>query len=129
MASNEGSVDVLVLNDQEGNWYAIPRDVVEQHRATAAQKAEIHKILGDDVSGSALTMGGNVLSGDAMRQDAMGQSAMGQSAMGQDAMRQDAMRQDAMRQDAMGQSAMGQQALQSTAHMAFFLSLPGRFLE
>lgn len=47
--SDEG--DILVLTDEEGNMYAIPRQVVEQHRLTEAQKAEITSELGDDVSG------------------------------------------------------------------------------
>lgn len=43
--------DMLVLTDDEGNMYAIPRQVVEQHRLSEAQKAEITSELGDDVSG------------------------------------------------------------------------------
>jgi hypothetical protein len=52
MTSNTGdNQEVLVLNDHEGNWYAIPREIVERHRATAAQKAEIEQVLGNDVQG------------------------------------------------------------------------------
>ncbi len=43
--------EVLVLTDEAGNLYAIPRDVVEQHRLTGEQKAQFESQLGEDVSG------------------------------------------------------------------------------
>jgi len=45
------SGDVLVLSDPDGNIYAIPRPVVEHHRLTPSQKAELEQQLGEDVSG------------------------------------------------------------------------------
>ncbi len=50
--ANEQTQEMLVLNDRSGNWYAIPRDVVERHRATGKQKEQIERLFaGDDVSG------------------------------------------------------------------------------
>ena len=43
--------ETLVLVDQQGTYYAIPRDVVERYRATDEQKVEIESLRGDDVSG------------------------------------------------------------------------------
>jgi hypothetical protein len=43
--------DMLVLSDNHGNMFAIPRDVVERHQLTPEQRAEIEKQLGEDVSG------------------------------------------------------------------------------
>src|SRR6476619_539862 len=45
------SGDVLVLSDNEGNVYAIPRPVVERHRLTPEQRAQVEQELGDDVAG------------------------------------------------------------------------------
>lgn len=42
---------VLILTDEEGNMYAIPRDVVESHRVTGEEKAQLESQLGADVSG------------------------------------------------------------------------------
>jgi hypothetical protein len=43
--------EALVLSDADGNIYAIPRDIVEAHRVTPEQKAQLEELLGDDVSG------------------------------------------------------------------------------
>ena len=52
MADNTtNSKELLVLSDQEGNYFAIPRDVVEQHRVTGEQKEQIEQLMGSDVSG------------------------------------------------------------------------------
>ncbi|HEX2988106.1 MAG TPA: hypothetical protein VHS06_08050 [Chloroflexota bacterium] len=43
--------EVLILGDQEGNLYVIPREVVESYRASAEQKAEIRELLEEEVTG------------------------------------------------------------------------------
>ena len=43
--------EMLVLTDENGNTYAIPREVVERHRVTADRKAAMERELGEDVSG------------------------------------------------------------------------------
>src|SRR5689334_6536277 len=53
MVSTYGSdqSDVLVLSDEAGNMYAIPRQVVEQHMLTDQERAQIESQLDEDVSG------------------------------------------------------------------------------
>lgn len=43
--------EVLILADQEGNLYVIPREIVESYMASAEQKAEIVELLGQEVTG------------------------------------------------------------------------------
>ena len=43
--------EFLLLTDENGNYFAIPRETVEQYRAKGEQKVRIEKALGDDVSG------------------------------------------------------------------------------
>jgi hypothetical protein len=43
--------EVLLLTTEDGEMYAIPRDVVERHRVTGERKAAIESELGEDVSG------------------------------------------------------------------------------
>jgi hypothetical protein len=43
--------EVLVLTGEGGEIYAIPREVVEQHRVTGSNKTEIETQLEDEVSG------------------------------------------------------------------------------
>ena len=54
---------VLVLSDGAGNYYAIPRNVVEEHRVTGEQRDQIEKVLGDDVSGYGMMMAGPGMAG------------------------------------------------------------------
>ena len=48
MPSND---EVLVVSDQNGNVYVIPRPVVEAHRLDADQISEFQSQIGDDVAG------------------------------------------------------------------------------
>lgn len=43
--------EVLVLTDNEGNYYAIPRATLDQHRLTGEQKAKVEELVGGDVEG------------------------------------------------------------------------------
>lgn len=44
--------EVLILSDDSGNMYAIPRDVLVNHKLTGEQKAAVEKELSkDDVEG------------------------------------------------------------------------------
>ena len=43
--------EVLVLTDNEGNYFAIPRDTLDQHRLTGEQKAKVEELVGGDVEG------------------------------------------------------------------------------
>ncbi len=43
--------EMLVFNDPEGNYYAIPREMVERHKVTDEEKAELQNLMGDEVSG------------------------------------------------------------------------------
>jgi len=43
--------EVLMLSDGEGNYYEIPREIVEQHKVSNERKAEIEAADEDDVSG------------------------------------------------------------------------------
>ena len=43
--------EFLLLTDENGNYFAIPRETVEQYHAKGEQKVRIEKALGDDVSG------------------------------------------------------------------------------
>lgn len=43
--------DVLVLSDENGNVFAIPREVVEQYRLTDQERAQLESQSGKDVSG------------------------------------------------------------------------------
>lgn len=43
--------EVLVFSDHEGNYYAIPREMVERHKVSDEQKAELQELVGDEVSG------------------------------------------------------------------------------
>lgn len=43
--------EMLVLADEDGNYYAIPRETVERYRLSGEQKAKLEELLGDDVSG------------------------------------------------------------------------------
>jgi hypothetical protein len=45
---NERKGDILILSDQEGNFYGIPRDRLEEHRLTGEQLDEARQILGAD---------------------------------------------------------------------------------
>ena len=124
MAPDENTRDVLVLNDREGNWFAIPREVVEQHRATGEQMAEIQKIFGDDVSGSAMAMGSQALGSQALDQQALGSQALGSQALNSQALGS-----QALNQQALSSQALGSQALQQNVLYAAFLSLPMQLLD
>jgi hypothetical protein len=89
--NTENTREALVLNDREGNWYAIPREVVETYRATGEQQAEIQKLFGDDVQGAAMALGQGAVSQSAMGQEAMNQGAMGQETLSQETLSSDAM--------------------------------------
>jgi len=43
--------EALVLNDGQGSLYAIPRQVLEQHRVMGDERAEIERLWGEGVSG------------------------------------------------------------------------------
>ncbi len=43
--------NALVLSDQAGNYYLFPLAVLQSHLVTGAQKAQVEKLMGDDVSG------------------------------------------------------------------------------
>jgi hypothetical protein len=43
--------EFLVLSDQEGNYFAIPRETVERYRISDEKQDELEKALGDDVMG------------------------------------------------------------------------------
>ncbi len=45
------SDEVLMLADEDGNYYEIPREVVEQHKVSEERKAEIEAATRDEVSG------------------------------------------------------------------------------
>ena len=45
------SQEILVLSDDQGNLYAIPRDAVEKYRAEGEKKSNLAAILGEDVRG------------------------------------------------------------------------------
>lgn len=45
------STDALVLTDSEGNYYVVPRDVIEQTRVADSAKDDIDAALGIDTSG------------------------------------------------------------------------------
>jgi hypothetical protein len=51
MGEDTGKYNALVLTDQQGNYYAIPREVLESHRVTGEQKAQIEEAMGGDVEG------------------------------------------------------------------------------
>ncbi len=46
------SQEILVLNDDQGNLYAIPRDAVEKYRAAGEKKSYLAAIVGENVAGS-----------------------------------------------------------------------------
>lgn len=48
MPSND---DVLVVSDQNGNFYVIPRPVVEAHRLDSDQISQLESQIGEDVAG------------------------------------------------------------------------------
>jgi hypothetical protein len=43
--------DVLLLTDEAGNMYAIPREALERHRVSGEEKARWEQLTGDEVSG------------------------------------------------------------------------------
>ena len=45
------SQEILVLNDDQGNLYAIPRDAVEKYRAAGEKKSYLAAALGEVVTG------------------------------------------------------------------------------
>ncbi len=47
----DAEVEALVLQDDQGNYYAIPRQTLERHRLSEEQKAQLEKLTGSDVSG------------------------------------------------------------------------------
>ncbi len=47
----EFNLNTLVLSDQAGNVYVIPVATLQSHLVLGEQKAQIEKLLGDDVSG------------------------------------------------------------------------------
>ena len=50
-----GTREVVILSDNKGTFYAIPRKVVEDHRLTDEQRAKLEGLLGgDEVSGYAM---------------------------------------------------------------------------
>ena len=50
--SNTGdTVEALVLTDQSGNYYAIPREIIERFRVTGEKQVQVEELLGQDVSG------------------------------------------------------------------------------
>ncbi len=51
MDNNVNNDDVLLLTDEAGNMYAIPREALERHRVTGEEKAQWEQLAGDDVSG------------------------------------------------------------------------------
>lgn len=58
-SENSNTREVLILTDETGNMYAIPRDVLVNHILTGEQKAAVEKELSsDDVAGFGLTVSG-----------------------------------------------------------------------
>ena len=56
-AQSEGSQEVLIFADGAGNYYQIPRAVLEQGRVPDEQKAQLEQALNqEDVSGFAVDM-------------------------------------------------------------------------
>ncbi len=52
MADNTaGNDEFLLLTDENGNYFAIPRGTVEKYKATGEQRDQIEQALGEDVSG------------------------------------------------------------------------------
>ncbi len=52
MADNtKGSDEFLILSDENGNYFAIPRETVEKYKASGEQRDQIEQALGEDVSG------------------------------------------------------------------------------
>jgi hypothetical protein len=45
---NERKGDILILSDQEGNFYGIPCDRLDEHRLTGEQLDKARQILGTD---------------------------------------------------------------------------------
>jgi hypothetical protein len=45
------SEEYLVLSDQEGNYFAIPRDTVERYKVSKEKQSELESELGEDVIG------------------------------------------------------------------------------
>ena len=52
------TTDALVLTDAEGNYYVVPRDVIEQTRVADGAKDTIDSELGIDTEGFAAPSGG-----------------------------------------------------------------------
>jgi hypothetical protein len=52
-ADNDGKIEMLVLSDQEGNLYGIPRKDLQQHRLAGEELVEARRLLGveDSVKG------------------------------------------------------------------------------
>ena len=73
---------VLVLSDGAGNYYAIPRDVVQAHRVTGEQRDQIEKALGDDVSGYGMMAGPGAAGPGAAGPGAAGPGMAGPGAAG-----------------------------------------------
>jgi hypothetical protein len=48
---NDETVEVLVLADAAGNYYAIPRATLDRHKVPGEQRAALEKQLGADVIG------------------------------------------------------------------------------
>lgn len=55
MANDER--DVMLFGDAEGNYYLLPRDVVEAGRVPEEQKPQVQELIGD-VSGHIIIVGG-----------------------------------------------------------------------
>jgi hypothetical protein len=47
----------LVLSDQEGNYYVLPREVIERGRVKDENKAKVQELVGD-TSGYDISLGG-----------------------------------------------------------------------
>ena len=73
---------VLVLSDGAGNYYAIPRNVVQEHLVTGEQRDQIEKALGDDVSGYGMMAGPGAAGPGAAGPGIAGPGAAGPGAAG-----------------------------------------------
>jgi hypothetical protein len=51
MGNTSEKKNALVLTDGKGNWYAVPTEILEQHKVTGDRKAEIERLFGDTASG------------------------------------------------------------------------------
>jgi hypothetical protein len=47
----EQTDEVLVLTDEDGVYYAVPREILERYRVSDEQKGELDALLGDEVVG------------------------------------------------------------------------------